>query len=117
MPTVIQATCLSTRQQRRSGYGVRSSPRRSRSRHRYLRSTPQRRWTSRSSSAESPPSCRRGSDNGGVTSEQIDYLAANQAAWEAQSDSQLVLARRNWSSDPNWGIFGIPETDVGLLPA
>ena len=52
-----------------------------------------------------------------MTSEQIDYLAANQAAWEAQSDSQLVLARRNWSSDPNWGIFGIPETDVGLLPA
>src|SRR6188472_2932170 len=54
---------------------------------------------------------------GAVTDGRIDYLAANQAAWEAQADTQMRLARRNWNATPNWGIFGIPESEVGLLPA
>jgi SAM-dependent methyltransferase len=54
---------------------------------------------------------------GDVTDGNIDYLAANQAAWEAQADTQIRLARRNWKATPNWGIFGIPESEVGLLPA
>src|SRR4051794_10516050 len=45
----------------------------------------------------------------------MDYLAANREAWEARGDTELVLARRNWSREPNWGIFGIPEEEVGLL--
>ncbi|HEY2812712.1 MAG TPA: class I SAM-dependent methyltransferase [Acidimicrobiales bacterium] len=45
----------------------------------------------------------------------IDYLAANQAWWEAQSVEQLAAARRNWAREPTWGIFGIAESDVGIL--
>jgi SAM-dependent methyltransferase len=54
---------------------------------------------------------------GNVTDGNIDYLAANQAAWEAQAETQIRLARRNWNTTPNWGIFGIPESEVRLLPA
>src|SRR5205807_278913 len=25
-------------------------------------------------------------------------------------------ARRNWTADPNWGIWGIPESELRLLP-
>ena len=52
-----------------------------------------------------------------MTEREIEYLAANQAAWEAQHDSQVDLARKNWAREPNWGIFGIPEAEVGVLPA
>jgi SAM-dependent methyltransferase len=43
---------------------------------------------------------------------------ANVAWWEGRQDDQLVLARRAWSAtEPTWGIFGIPESVAGLLPA
>jgi SAM-dependent methyltransferase len=45
-----------------------------------------------------------------------DYLAANVAQWKSQADRQLVTGRRAWGSDPRWGIFGIAESVVGLLP-
>jgi SAM-dependent methyltransferase len=46
-----------------------------------------------------------------------DYLSANVAAWEARTDEQMAMGRRQWAaSEPTWGIFGIPESDVELLP-
>jgi SAM-dependent methyltransferase len=50
-----------------------------------------------------------------VTHGKIEYLAANQAAWEARADSEIVLAPRAWGGEPNWGIFSIPDAEVGLL--
>ena len=48
----------------------------------------------------------------------LGYLKANTDAWEARRDDQLRLARRAWSTtEPSWGIFGVPESEVGLLPA
>jgi len=50
-----------------------------------------------------------------VTHGRIDYLAANQAAWTARADSEVLLAQRAWSSDPSWGIFHISDDDVGVF--
>jgi SAM-dependent methyltransferase len=46
-----------------------------------------------------------------------DYVGANVAWWEAREGAENELAARAWGSDePTWGVFGIPEADVGLLP-
>jgi SAM-dependent methyltransferase len=47
----------------------------------------------------------------------LDYLAANTAWWEARHDDQVALAQRAWAGEPTWGVFGVPEVDVGVLPA
>lgn len=44
-------------------------------------------------------------------------MGLNVAAWQAIGDEQLELGRRNWSApEPRWGVFGIPESLVGLFP-
>ena len=54
----------------------------------------------------------------GVTDGARDYLRANVEAWEARHDDELVLGRRMWSStEPSWGVFGVPESSLGILPA
>jgi SAM-dependent methyltransferase len=53
-----------------------------------------------------------------VTGGGLDYLRRNIAAWEAGGDDQLKLARRAWAAaEPTWGIFHIPESVAGVLPA
>lgn len=53
-----------------------------------------------------------------MTGKDPDYVGANVAWWEARRNDQLALARRQWSAaEPTWGLFGIPESVAGLLPA
>lgn len=55
---------------------------------------------------------------GVVASGPLDYVPANARWWDERHDEQASMARRHWVDDePTWGIFGIPESDVGLLPA
>ena len=47
----------------------------------------------------------------------LDYIRVNAAAWDRRHDDQLETARRGWSAEePGWGIFGVPERTVRLLP-
>jgi SAM-dependent methyltransferase len=46
-----------------------------------------------------------------------DYLARNRAYWDAQAPRDAEHATRQWAREPSWGIFGVPEADVGMLPA
>lgn len=47
----------------------------------------------------------------------LEYVRGNAAAWNARRADQLVLARRSWTaSEPTWGIYGIPERQIHLLP-
>lgn len=47
----------------------------------------------------------------------MDHVRANVDWWQAREADEVRLARRQWSSDePTWGIFGVPESEVGLLP-
>jgi SAM-dependent methyltransferase len=52
-----------------------------------------------------------------VAGEDIEYLRANVAAWQARQAEQRAFAGRRWAADePCWGIFSVPESEVGLLP-
>ncbi len=53
-----------------------------------------------------------------MTSRPLDYVPANASWWDERHDEQARLARAQWSADePTWGIFGVPESEVGMLPS
>ncbi len=46
-----------------------------------------------------------------------EHAATNRAFWDGLADSYVAGGRRNWESEePVWGIFSVPESEVGLLP-
>ena len=45
-----------------------------------------------------------------------EHVQRNREAWDAWSPEWVERGRRNWSEEPSWGIFGIPETELHLLP-
>jgi SAM-dependent methyltransferase len=52
-----------------------------------------------------------------MAQEPLDYVPANADWWDSRHDEQLALARREWGrADVTWGIFGVPDSDVGMLP-
>lgn len=54
-------------------------------------------------------------DGTGASSE--DYVARNRAAWDRMAADYVEPGHGNWASDEvTWGIFGVPEAEVGMLP-
>jgi SAM-dependent methyltransferase len=50
-------------------------------------------------------------------SELPDYAARNLALWSAEDSKQEDWGRRQWASEGiRWGLFGVPEDDVKVLP-
>ncbi len=50
-------------------------------------------------------------------SELPDHVQRNRAAWDAWAPDFAPAGERSWATDePNWGIWGIPEAQVGMLP-
>lgn len=46
-----------------------------------------------------------------------DYLAGNRALWDIQAADYIEAGERNWATDEvRWGVFGVPETQLQLLP-
>src|SRR4051794_18550984 len=46
-----------------------------------------------------------------------EHVARNRVHWSDRAPDYVADGRRNWEADePTWGIFGVPESDVGLLP-
>ena len=46
-----------------------------------------------------------------------EHAETNRAFWDGLADSYVAGGRRNWESgEPVWGIFSVPESEVGLLP-
>lgn len=46
------------------------------------------------------------------------HARRNQIYWSNQAGDYVEPGRRSWSEpDPSWGIWHIPEADVGALPA
>lgn len=46
-----------------------------------------------------------------------DHVRRNRAHWNAQAPAYVEPAERNWSADTQtWGIWGVPESEVGMLP-
>lgn len=45
-----------------------------------------------------------------------DYVLNNRKHWDRQADEWVEMGERAWTEAPEWGIWGIPETELGLLP-
>ncbi|HEV3274006.1 MAG TPA: class I SAM-dependent methyltransferase [Candidatus Dormibacteraeota bacterium] len=45
-----------------------------------------------------------------------DHIARNRSAWNTSAAEYRDPGRRNWASEPSWGIWGIPEREANLLP-
>jgi len=45
-----------------------------------------------------------------------DYVHINRSAWNELAESFVEAGERNWSAAPSWGVWGIPKTDLKILP-
>lgn len=46
-----------------------------------------------------------------------EHVARNRVHWNDRADEYVEDGWRNWeAAEPTWGIFGVPEAEVGLLP-
>jgi SAM-dependent methyltransferase len=47
-----------------------------------------------------------------------EHVRANREAWDRYAEEYLEPGRRAWArAEPSWGIWGIPESELQLLPA
>ena len=55
-------------------------------------------------------------DAGPVTEQ--DHVQVNRSHWDGQADDWVASGERSWAeSNPTWGMWEIPESELGLLPA
>ena len=48
--------------------------------------------------------------------ELTEHAARNRASWDADAANWVDLGERAWASaEPSWGIWSIPESEVGFL--
>lgn len=45
-----------------------------------------------------------------------DYVTINKDVWNADAENWVQGGERLWGSEPMWGIWGLPEDDLNLLP-
>jgi len=45
-----------------------------------------------------------------------EHVRRNRAYWNGIATEYVANGERNWAGEPNWGIWGIPESEVNLLP-
>src|SRR4051812_21264676 len=50
------------------------------------------------------------------TSGHAEHVLRNRAAWEGWAGAYVAAGRRGWADAPAWGVWGIPEAELGLLP-
>ena len=47
-----------------------------------------------------------------------DHVRRNRAFWDDRATEYAAPAEENWARDtPTWGIWGVPESDLKILPA
>jgi SAM-dependent methyltransferase len=52
-----------------------------------------------------------------VSEELPEHVRRNREAWDSFAPQYAEAGRRTWeSNEPSWGVFGVPEADVGMLP-
>jgi ubiquinone/menaquinone biosynthesis C-methylase UbiE len=46
-----------------------------------------------------------------------DHVLANRISWDNDADNWVERGRRAWKDEAiNWGVWGVPESELGLLP-
>ena len=49
--------------------------------------------------------------------ESSEHVARNRVQWDAWAAEYVKPGREHWGSEePSWGIWGVPESQVGMLP-
>jgi SAM-dependent methyltransferase len=49
--------------------------------------------------------------------EQPDYVRRNREYWDGQAAGYVAGGRRAWAlEEPTWGVYGVPESELHLLP-
>jgi SAM-dependent methyltransferase len=49
--------------------------------------------------------------------ELTEHAARNRASWDADAANWIALGETAWAAaEPSWGIWGIPESQLGVLP-
>ena len=47
----------------------------------------------------------------------MSHQDINRAFWDTMADQWVKAAKRNWASpDPSWGMWHVPEAEIGALP-
>jgi ubiquinone/menaquinone biosynthesis C-methylase UbiE len=47
-----------------------------------------------------------------------EHVARNRSAWDSFAEKYAVRGREQWErNEVNWGIYSVPEADVGMLPS
>ena len=46
-----------------------------------------------------------------------DHTKANRGYWDRTAPQWVASGERSWAEEPSWGIWGIPESELQLLPA
>jgi len=52
----------------------------------------------------------------GVTPDLPEHVAANRAHWDAEAPQWVAAGERLWRSEPTWGQWEVPESELHLLP-
>ena len=45
-----------------------------------------------------------------------EHVRRNRTVWDVRAAEYIEDGRRNWGSEPSWGIWSVPERDLGVLP-
>jgi SAM-dependent methyltransferase len=45
-----------------------------------------------------------------------EHVLVNRASWDQDAPNWVERGRRSWASEPFWGIWGNPESELHLLP-
>ena len=45
-----------------------------------------------------------------------EHVQRNRRAWDTWATEYVEPGRRNWGEEPSWGIWGVPDRDLSVLP-
>lgn len=45
-----------------------------------------------------------------------EHVRRNRESWDASAADYYEIGRRAWQSEPSWGIWSVPDTELNVLP-
>jgi SAM-dependent methyltransferase len=59
----------------------------------------------------------RGPRYGAAVAEELpEHVRRNRAQWDLWAAEYAEPGQRNWAQEPSWGLFGVPESQLHVLP-
>ncbi len=50
-------------------------------------------------------------------SERPDHVAGNRRQWDAWASDYVEAGEKAWAGEPQWGLYALPDSAIGVLPA